>query len=115
MKKHAEIGHGLLGHSSLAVLRAGAEIALAHHEKWDGSGYPGGLAGEQIPMSGRIVALVDVFDALLARRAYKEPWPIDEVVREMQALRGRHFDPHLTDLLLDHSDHFHRIFVAQPD
>jgi putative two-component system response regulator len=97
------------------VLRAGAEIALAHHEKWDGSGYPGGLAGEQIPMSGRIVALVDVFDALLARRAYKEPWPIDEVVREMQALRGRHFDPHLTDLLLDHSDHFHRIFVAQPD
>jgi response regulator RpfG family c-di-GMP phosphodiesterase len=115
MKKHAEIGHGLLWHSSLAVLRAGAEIALAHHEKWDGSGYPGGLAGEQIPMSGRIVALVDVFDALLARRAYKEPWPIDEVVREMQALRGRHFDPHLTDLLLDHSDHFHRIFVAQPD
>jgi len=115
MKKHAELGHALLWHPSLAVLRAGAEIALAHHEKWDGSGYPGGLAGEQIPLSGRIVALVDVFDALLARRAYKEPWPIEDVIREVEALRGRHFDPRLTDLLLTHSERFHEIFVAHPD
>jgi response regulator RpfG family c-di-GMP phosphodiesterase len=115
MKKHAEIGHSLLWHPSLAVLRAGAEIALCHHEKWDGSGYPRGLAGDQIPLSGRIVSLVDVFDALLARRAYKEAWPIQEVIRELQILRGSHFDPHLADLLLANSERFHQIFVAHPD
>lgn len=115
MKKHAEIGHSLLWHPSLAVLRAGAEIALHHHEKWDGSGYPQGLAGDQIPLSGRIVSLVDVFDALLARRAYKEAWPIQEVIRELQILRGSHFDPHLADLLLANSERFHQIFVAHPD
>ena len=115
MKHHAALGHALLWHPSLAVLRAGADIALAHHEKWDGSGYPQGLAGEAIPLAGRIVALVDVFDALLARRAYKEPWPISDVVREIESLRGSHFDPHLTDLLLANSQRFHDIFVTHPD
>lgn len=81
----------------------------------DGSGYPRGLAGEQIPLSGRIVALVDVFDALLARRAYKEPWQVGAVVGELRSLRGSHFDPRLTDLLLAHSERFHAIFVAHPD
>jgi len=115
MKQHAELGHALLWHPSLAVLRAGAEIARAHHERWDGSGYPHGLAGEQIPLSGRIVALVDVFDALLARRAYKEPWQVGAVIEELRSLRGSHFDPRLTDLLLAHSERFHAIFVAYPD
>jgi response regulator RpfG family c-di-GMP phosphodiesterase len=115
MKQHAELGHALLWHPSLAVLRAGAEIARTHHERWDGSGYPRGLAGEQIPLNGRIVALVDVFDALLARRSYKEPWQMQAVVEELRSLRGRHFDPWLTDLLLAHSARFHEIFVAHPD
>jgi response regulator RpfG family c-di-GMP phosphodiesterase len=115
MKQHAQLGHALLWHPSLAVLRAGAEIARTHHERWDGSGYPRGLAGEQIPMSGRIVALVDVFDALLARRSYKEPWPMEAVVKELRSLRGSHFDPRLTDLLLNHSARFHEIFISHPD
>jgi len=115
MKTHATLGYALLSHPNLAVMQAGAEIARSHHEKWDGSGYPLGLAGSDIPLAGRIVALVDVFDALLSRRAYKAPWPIDEVVEELKALRGRHFDPWLTDLLLEHSDRFHQIFVDHPD
>jgi response regulator RpfG family c-di-GMP phosphodiesterase len=115
MKTHAALGYTLLSHPNLAVMQAGAEIARSHHEKWDGSGYPRGLAGEDIPLPGRIVALVDVFDALLSRRAYKEPWPIESVIEEMKSLRGRHFDPRLTDLLLDHSELFHQIFVDHPD
>lgn len=115
MKTHSTLGYTLLSHPNLAVMQAGAEIARSHHEKWDGSGYPLGLAGDDIPLPGRIVALVDVFDALLSRRAYKHPWGIEEVIEELKTLRGRHFDPWLTDLLLEHSDRFHGIFVDHPD
>ena len=115
MKTHAMRGYSLLSHPSLAVMRAGAEIARSHHERWDGSGYPLGLAGQDIPLAGRIVALVDVFDALLSRRAYKAPWPMGEVIDELKALRGRHFDPWLTDLLLQNIDRFHQVFVDHPD
>lgn len=115
MQTHAMHGYALLTHAELAVLQAAAEIARSHHEKWDGSGYPRGLRGTDIPLMGRIVALVDVFDALLSRRAYKEPWPIERVLEEIARLRGSHFDPALTDLLLDHAASFHEIFTSHPD
>lgn len=115
MKTHAEVGHRLLSHPDFEVMQAASEIAHSHHERWDGTGYPRALAGEEIPISGRIVALVDVFDALLSRRAYKEPWPLDRVLDEIRRLRGTHFDPRLTDLFLDDIEHFHGIFLSSPD
>ncbi|RYF59313.1 MAG: two-component system response regulator, partial [Comamonadaceae bacterium] len=70
-----------------------------HHEKWDGSGYPGGLMGEEIPISARIVAVADVFDALTSRRPYKHAWPVDEALAHIRAQSGLHFDPALVDVL----------------
>lgn len=115
MQRHAEQGYALLTHADFEIMQAGAEIAWTHHEKWDGSGYPRGLAGRDIPLAGRIVAIVDVFDALLSRRAYKAPWPVGQVLEEIQRLRGTHFDPELVDLLLAHGDDFHAIFTDHPD
>lgn len=115
MQTHAEEGFRLLAHPHFAVMQAGAEIAISHHERWDGTGYPKGLTGEQIPMMGRIVALVDVFDALLSRRAYKEPWPLEKVVEQIRSLRGSQFDPRLSDLMLEHIENFHAIFRQFPD
>ncbi|WP_348944259.1 HD domain-containing phosphohydrolase [Chitinibacter sp. FCG-7] len=104
MKTHAQIGHLILsrGHSPLFALAA--EIALTHHEKWDGSGYPAGLAGEQIPESGRIVALADVFDALTTKRPYKQAWSIDAAVTEIQRGSGTHFDPRLVEAFMANLD-----------
>jgi response regulator RpfG family c-di-GMP phosphodiesterase len=115
MRSHAELGHRLLSHPEFPVMQAAAEVAYHHHERWDGTGYPQGLAGEAIPLVGRIVALVDVFDALLSRRAYKEAWPLPQVVEELRRLRGTHLDPTLVDLLLADIDHFHAIFLDHPD
>ncbi|GAB1482403.1 hypothetical protein MASR2M78_12180 [Treponema sp.] len=93
MKRHPAIGAGLLeGHPS-ELLRAAARVALSHHEKWDGSGYPAGLAGEDIPIEGRIVAICDVFDALLSKRPYKRAWTYEETLDEINLNSGRHFDP----------------------
>ena len=115
MRRHPEEGYRLLTHPKLAVMQASAEIALAHHEKWDGSGYPRGLAGESIPLFGRIVAIVDVFDAMLSKRAYKEAWSLERVSADMRALRSTHFDPRLTDLFLAHLPTFHNIYTLNPD
>jgi putative two-component system response regulator len=95
MKTHPKIGHEILIMSDAAVFQMAAEIALRHHEKWDGSGYPGGLAGEEIPAAARIVALADVFDALSMKRPYKEPWPIDRIVAYIRLNSGTHFDPEI--------------------
>lgn len=93
MKEHPVIGAGLLeGHPS-DLLKSAARIALTHHEKWDGSGYPQGLAGDDIPIEGRIVAVCDVFDALLSSRPYKRPWSYEETLDEINRLSGTHFDP----------------------
>lgn len=115
MKTHAEEGFKLLAHPDFGVMQAGAEIAITHHERWDGTGYPKGLAGEQIPIMGRVVALVDVFDALLSRRAYKEAWPLAQVAEQIGSLRASHFDPALVDILLENIECFHAIFLKFPD
>jgi putative two-component system response regulator len=95
MKTHPQIGYDILSKSGAPVFQLAAEVALRHHEKWDGSGYPGGLAGEDIPQSARIVALADVFDALSMRRPYKEPWSIEKITDHIQTGAGLHFDPKL--------------------
>jgi putative two-component system response regulator len=81
-------------------MRMAEEIARTHHERWDGGGYPAGLAGEQIPLVGRICAVCDVFDALLSDRPYKEPWPVPEALEQLRGERGKHFDPAVVDAFL---------------
>ncbi|OYT70060.1 MAG: two-component system response regulator [Chloracidobacterium sp. CP2_5A] len=97
MKSHAAIGAELLSGSTSPLMQMAMEIALSHHEKWDGSGYPRGLKGENIPIVGRIVALCDVFDALTTERPYKQAWPVEDVVAELERQSGRHFDPKLVE------------------
>jgi CHASE2 domain-containing sensor protein len=100
MKTHAQIGASMLSGSHSPLVQQGEEIARTHHERWDGTGYPAGLSGEDIPLAGRICAICDVFDALRSRRPYKEPWPLDAAVAEIAGQRGKHFDPALVDLFL---------------
>ena len=100
MKTHTAIGAKILSGHSSPLLGMAAEIALTHHEKWDGSGYPRGLKGEEIPLVGRIVAVADVFDALTSKRPYKKAWLVEQAVDFLQAERGRHFDPELVDVFL---------------
>jgi putative two-component system response regulator len=100
VRTHSVIGSDLLSDSDIPVVRAAQVVALTHHEKWDGTGYPHRLAGEAIPLHGRIVAVADVFDALSHERPYKEAWPLDRVLDEFRDQRGRHFDPAVTDALL---------------
>ena len=104
MKQHAQIGADLLDGSSAPLLVVAREIALTHHEKWDGSGYPHALRGESIPLVGRIVAVADVFDALTSERPYKAAWPIPKAIELLQAERDRHFDRRLVDLFIANLD-----------
>lgn len=101
VETHAEEGHRLLRGSSSSILDLAASIALSHHEKWDGSGYPRGLVGETIPMEGRIVAIADVFDALTSDRVYRGAYSVEEAVELMLEQRGRHFDPVLLDAFME--------------
>ena len=104
MKQHTVIGAQILAGAGSPLLRACEEIAATHHERWDGGGYPAGLAGEEIPLGGRITALADVFDALAHARPYKEAWPLAAVRAEIERERGAHFDPAAVDafMTLDH-------------
>ncbi|MBI2745483.1 MAG: response regulator [Burkholderiales bacterium] len=104
MKQHPVIGHQILSDSSSPLLQMAAVIALSHHEKFDGSGYPLGLTGEAIPLVGRIVAVADVFDALTSARPYKAAWELDRAVSFMREQRGLHFDPQCVDVFLDRLD-----------
>lgn len=106
MRKHPEIGAEILGECESGLLKLAQSIALTHHEKWDGTGYPNGLAGEDIPLEGRIVALADVFDALTSERPYKKAWSIEKTVEFVQSQSGIHFDPKLVDELLKHLPEF---------
>jgi len=101
MTKHCEHGWELIGEGGLKQLFVAQEIALNHHERWDGTGYPNRRQGNMIPLAARITALADVFDALTHRRCYKEAWTVEDALRQIASLRGRHFDPELTDLLLE--------------
>lgn len=100
MKGHARLGHELLNGSGSETLRAGAQIAISHHEKYDGSGYPHGLAGSKIPLFGRIVAVADVFDALTSERPYKKAWPLEDACKFLENGRGTHFDPMCVEAFL---------------
>lgn len=93
MKTHSAIGHSILSKCDTALFRAAADVALCHHEKWDGSGYPKGLSGKDIPDCARIVAIADVFDALTMKRPYKEAWPVESALEEIRKGAGSHFDP----------------------
>jgi len=102
MKKHAEYGKAIIYNTAQKIegnnfLVIAGEIAYCHHEKWDGTGYPRGLAGEQIPLSGRIMAVADVYDALISRRCYKAPFTHEHAANIMREARGRHFDPVVLD------------------
>lgn len=105
MKQHAEIGYRILSGSESELLNMGAIIAWTHHEKYDGSGYPRGLVGEDIPLEGRITAIADVFDALTSPRVYKPAWSVEDATTLMREQRGRHFDPELVDLFLELMPH----------
>ncbi len=100
IKKHTEIGAGLLEGSTATILRMARDIALSHHEKWDGTGYPHGLAGTEIPEAARIVAVVDVYDVLVSERVYRPPLPEDEAYSIMWANRGKYFEPRILDCFL---------------
>jgi putative two-component system response regulator len=104
MKIHTIVGGSILGRSQSELLRMSEQIALSHHEWWDGSGYPHRLKGDQIPLPARIVAVADVFDALTNRRPYKEPWPLEQALAEIEQLKGRQFDAWIVDTLLALSD-----------
>ncbi|MFQ5510004.1 MAG: HD domain-containing phosphohydrolase [Leptospirillia bacterium] len=101
MKTHATIGAKILSGHNSELLQMSHDIALTHHEKWDGTGYPNGLKGEQIPLVGRIVAICDAFDALTSKRPYKEAWAVEKAMTEIHNCRGNHFDPQLVDLLTE--------------
>jgi HD domain/B12 binding domain len=101
VETHAEEGHRLLRGSSSSILDLAATIALSHHEKWDGGGYPRGAVGEAIPIEGRIVAVADVFDALTSDRVYRRAFTVEEAVEMMLEQRGRHFDPVLLDAFME--------------
>lgn len=115
MKQHTTIGAGILESSTNDILLLARSIALTHHEKWDGSGYPVGLQGEDIPLSGRIVAVADVFDALTSRRPYKEPWPLDKSIDIIRQGRSKHFDPSAVDAFLDIRDEIGSIMQTHND
>jgi len=93
MKTHSTIGGKIFSEGTSRIMKMSQSIALTHHEKWDGSGYPEGLMGEEIPLEGRIVAVADVFDALISERPYKEAWPVEKSVKLIEMESGKHFDP----------------------
>ena len=115
MKTHTTIGGRILTGTRSMVLQLGQEIALAHHERWDGSGYPAGQAGEEIPLSGRIVAVADVFDALTSQRCYKPAFAFEESLALMRKQSGRHFDPQLIEVVGDCIGEFEHIYLANRD
>lgn len=101
MKTHTIIGANILAYSKAEVLQVAEQIAIFHHEKWNGSGYPQGLSREKIPMVGRIVGLADVFDVLTSKRPYKEPYPIEVAVDIIEKEQGQSFDPNIGDTFLE--------------
>ncbi len=106
MRCHPEYGARILGGSGIALFDLAAEIALHHHEKFDGSGYPRGLCGKEIPISARVVALIDYFDALTMKRCYRDALPDEKALEMVEEQSGRHFDPEIAAVFLQHADEF---------
>jgi len=106
MKTHASLGYEMLKHSNKKILKASSIVAYTHHEKWNGSGYPNGLKGEDIHIYGRITALADVFDALGHDRVYKKAWELEKILELFKNERGKHFDPELVDIFFDNLEKF---------
>jgi response regulator RpfG family c-di-GMP phosphodiesterase len=115
MRLHPQVGMSILHGSHRPILKAASIIAHQHHEKYDGSGYPQGLAGEEIHIYARIVAVADVFDALMHSRCYKPAWPIDEVVAHLKNVSGSHLDPKFVELLVQNVDKAVEINERFPD
>jgi len=115
IRQHAEFGYQILKDSTRPTIQLAATLAREHHERWDGKGYPVGLQGEQIMLQSRIATLLDVFDALVNVRPYKEAWPVEKVVSTLEDERGHHFDPKLVDYLLLHINTFMQIQRDMPD
>ncbi len=101
MKTHTLLGAEILSKSNSPLVQLAEKIALSHHEKWNGTGYPNQLSGEQIPLEARIVAIADVFDALTSERPYKKAWSLESAIEFFKTEKGKHFDPQLVDLFFD--------------
>ena len=104
MKQHAVIGAKILANSSSPLLQLAHTLAIEHHEKWDGTGYPHGIKGEDISVGGRIIAIADVFDALTSKRPYKEAWSVEKTIEHLKSQAGSHFDPNLINLFIEKLD-----------
>jgi len=115
IKTHSETGYYILKHSKRKIMQTAAIVAWQHHEKWDGTGYPQGLSGEDIHIYGRIAAIADVYDALSHKRCYKEAWPAEQVIKLFKEESGRHFDPKLVDIFLMDIDRFYEINREYPE
>lgn len=115
IKSHPKIGAEIIGDHDAEVLQMAKDVALTHHEKWNGKGYPQGLSGSDIPLVGRIVAIVDVFDALTCIRPYKLAWPVEKALALISNEAGQHFDPDLVSLFLNAEDEVRRIAIVYQD
>lgn len=115
MRSHPQIGHKLLNRSKHGLPRMGAMVSLSHHEKWDGSGYPNGVQGEDIPLEGRIMAIADVIDALGSNRSYKKSWSKEDISTLLEQEKGKHFDPKLCDLVIEYFDDIMHLRSLHPD
>jgi len=109
MKAHTTIGYNILDNPKSEILSCARQVAVSHHEKWNGQGYPNGFSGKDIPLPGRIVGIVDVFDALTSIRPYKNPYPVEVAVDIIRKDREKHFDPEVTDVFLDNIDEILKI------
>lgn len=110
MRKHPHVGFKILEDSPSKYLQKGGEIALSHHERYDGSGYPNGLKGDEIPLSARIVAIADVFDALTSTRPYKKAWAFEQAYQYICDESGKHFDPELVNAMIKARAVFEKIY-----
>lgn len=115
VKTHTTIGYNILKTSKQPIMSAAATIALQHHERWDGEGYPHGLQGEAVHIFARIAKIADVFDALSCRRVYKEAWDLESILAVFQQEKGKNFDPALVNIFLEHIEEFVKIYKMFPD
>ena len=115
MREHARFGAELIGHHHSHLLQLARTVAIAHHEKWDGSGYPEGLARDKIPLEARLVAIADVFDALTSPRPYKPAWTIEDAIKYIESQAGKHFDPELAPLLRSNLKLIEEVYYQHSD